>query len=179
MTDNDDDLQPELARLLKDVLPADGATREAHIAAALGAMAPSASTVVRIDSRRRALLAAAAAVLLVAGAGAGWSARGGRTSPAAEVRAVTATTGPSSDSGLSSSVTVPDKGASPSAGTLTTAPPCTDTLGPDATYLGEYANPGDNRTYLVFVRDRPERRFTFVDKVTCAEVLLSAATTVP
>jgi hypothetical protein len=72
----DNELNPEIEAALRDVPAADPSLRDQHIAAALGGLAPAATT------KRRNLFAAAAAVLVLAGAGFAVSQNSGDTPPA-------------------------------------------------------------------------------------------------
>lgn len=178
MTDHEDDLPQHLARLMRDVPPADAATREAHIAAALAVARPASERVVRLAPRRRVFLAVAAAGIAVLGAATGWAARGQQDSPFADPRAATATAtdGTGTETHQAVDSTVPGKGSTPTTGTFTTVPPCTEKMNPDAVYLGEYVGRAGDITYLLF---RQNETLVFVDKSTCAQVWLSAVTTVP
>jgi hypothetical protein len=67
---NNDDLDPTIAQALRAVPPADDATREAHIAAALEQASSSTFTYAATSSRRsrsRSVAVAAAAIVVVAG----------------------------------------------------------------------------------------------------------------
>lgn len=175
MTEHDDDLPQGLARLMRDVPPADEATRNAHIAAALS-QAPVSARQRHSDPGRRILLAAAAAVIAVLGAGAGWAARGQQGEPMADVSAMTRAADAEANVQPAVATTVPGKGTSGTGVSPTTAPPCTASVSPDATYLGEYADKRDGTAYLLF---REKESLVFVDRSTCAQVWLSAVTTVP
>jgi hypothetical protein len=73
---DENELSPELEAALRDIPAADPALRDQHIAAALGDLAPAATT------KRRNLFAAAAAVLVLAGAGFAVSRNSDDTPPA-------------------------------------------------------------------------------------------------
>jgi hypothetical protein len=73
---DENELTPELEAALRDIPAADPALRDQHIAAALGDLAPVATT------KRRNLFAAAAAVLVLAGAGFAVSRNSDDTPPA-------------------------------------------------------------------------------------------------
>ena len=144
------DLPDDVAALLRDVLPADDAVRESHIAAALDeiGVAP-ASIVVPLRSRTVLRFVAAAAVAAVLGVGIGWSVRGGDNQPVAEgsvdtVRNATAT-----------ETTV--KGSSASS--------CDFSVLKDATWLGEYET--DGRRYALLVSNLSVMWF---DLDTCSKV---------
>ena len=180
MTDDNEDLPREIARMLRDVPPADEATVDAHVSAALAAIAPGAtgSNVIRVDRWRRTLLAAAAAGIAVLGAGAGWAIRGPQQDPLPGVRATTKTT--AAGTGMSTeqavTTTAPAKASTGSGGTFTTAPPCIEKVAPEAVYLGPYGDDSRGASYLLF---REGQTLVFVDKATCQRVWLSAVTTTP
>lgn len=169
-----EDLPAGIARMLRDVPPADPAVRDAHIQAALAAIP---GRVVKVDFRRRALLGAAAAALVLLAGGAGWAARGSGTD------AVVATAGADVSSSANEAITSATDAASPAkgaayagqtAGSSSTVPPCIDKVGPGSVYLGEYTV--TNTTYLVFSQ---KLAIVFVDRTTCAQVLLSTVATTP
>ena len=170
MSDHDADLPEEIARMLRDVPPADPADVDAHIAAALGTAGNGAGpgTVLRADFRRRGLLAVAAAALVVLGAGTGWVARGGG-GDGEDFRATATTDG-------AAATTVPDKATTGTNGSFTTVPPCIGKVAPDAVYLGEHAGRATDPVLLVF---RENGLLVFVDKDTCERVWVSAVTTAP
>lgn len=165
MTDENPDLPPRLKELLGSVPPAGDTVREAHISAALGAMgtvAAEPSRVIRMDFRRRALAVAAAVVLVGAAWVAGRASRGTGTRPtAADVNSATVATNY-------------PKGFLPQSG----SPVCTHgTIQMiDSVYIGDYVNPSDEHTYLVFTFNG---RLEFVSKDTCTMVQLTTATTAP
>ena len=173
MSDHDADLPEEIARMLRDVPPADPADVDAHIAAALSAAGNGAGrgTVLRVDFRRRGLLAAAAAALLVLGAGTGWVARGGGDGQE-DFRATATTDGTAEPAATS----VPDKATTGTNGSFTTVPPCIAAMAPDAVYLGEHTGRPTDPVLLVF---RESGLLVFVDRATCERVWVSAVTTVP
>lgn len=165
MTDENPDLPPRLEELLGSVPPAADAVRESHISAALGAMGNTVadpSRVVRVDFRRKALAVAAAVVLVGAAWVAGRASRGTDTRPtAADVNSATVT--PAYPKGF-----LPQSGS----------PVCTHgTIQMiDSVYIGDYVNPSDDHTYLVFTFNG---RLEFVSKDTCTMVQLTTATTTP
>lgn len=184
MTDHDEDLPREIARMMRDVPPADPDTVESHISAALAGIAPGAtgSNVIGMDRWRRTLLATAAAGIAVMGAGAGWALRGPQQDPITDVRASVKTTvvdpGSSAEQDPSVTTTAPAKASTgaTAGSTFTTAPPCTEKVAPDAVYLGPYGVDAAKPAYLLF---REGQMLVFVDKATCQRVWLSAVTTAP
>lgn len=176
--DTTEDLPDDIVRMLRDVAPAGTQVRETHIAAALAEIAPAGRSVVRVDFRRRMLLSAAAAVMLVLAAGAGWAARGSGTDAVVAPASADMSSSANEAAVPATDAAAPAKGATyagPTAtGSFTTVPPCTDKVDPDAVYVGEYTD--KDTTYLVF---RQKQALVFVDKTTCAQVLLSAVTTAP
>lgn len=166
MTDDNPDLPPHLSELLRSVPPADVPVREAHLSAALGAMdAPGVapSRVIHVDFRRRVLAAAAAIVLLGLAWGAGRAGRGDGGQPTAADQ--------SEDGRTTEQLS---KGFVPQAG----SPACTHgTIQMiDSVYIGDYVNPSDEHTYLVFTFGGS---LEFVNKDTCTMVQLTTVTTTP
>lgn len=172
MNDENPDLSPGMAGRLRNVPPADGATREAHLAAALDEMqGPSVvrGSVVRMDVRRRVLATAAAVLLVGLAYAAGWSTRGREPAPTAAT-----VTGAHDSHDVTSTTSPVPKGVLPTAG-----PECADGTVPqmiDSVYVGEYANPSDGHTYLVYTFSGTVE---FIDKDTCQSAPLMTGTTAP
>lgn len=169
--DTNDDLPRGLADMLRSVPPADPVLRDSQIERALSELERTGAEVVRVDFRRRLLGAvAAAAVLVVAGAG-GWAVRGMQNDNVVAAVPAVDSTAPLE----SPDTTVPPKAAAKNGD-------CTITI-VDSTYIGEYVNPSDGRTYAVYVFGG---RLEFFDKVSCTQVELAgvsrsaiSTTTVP
>ena len=158
--DTTEDLPADLVRLLRDVPPADPATVDAHVAAALAGMP---ATVVRVDFRRRALVSVAAAALMVLGASIGWAARGrDRT----DVLASYSPDASGDTRGTDTVATLPAKGAT----TTTIAGRCRIQVF-DSQYVGEYMNPADGKKYAVYTSGG---MLEFVDRTTCESAQLSS-----
>lgn len=188
MDDNELDLPAAVAHALRSVPAADPAVRDSHITAALAAFDTSArrpAAVTSINSRRRLLLSTAAAALLVVGAGIGWVVHSPRATPvAADVSVSSVPSGFAGDTPTTSTVAKGGaEGSAPLTGTdaavnAASAPRCTtgELRVIDSVYLGQYVNPSDKRTFLVF---QFGGRLEFIDKDTCRMVDLSPTTTTP
>lgn len=172
MTDENPDLPQDLAARFGSVPPADETTMNAQISAALDAISVTdtgpGAHVIRLRARRRVLAAVAAAAVLL---GAGNILLGSRS--AEDVPAASANPAATDASTVAPNQTY-SKGFIPLPG----GPQCTNnTLQVvDSVYIGDYVNPADNRTYLVFTFGG---ELEFIDKDTCTQVQLSPVTAAP
>lgn len=172
MNEENPDLSPGMAARLREVPRADSATMESHLTAALdtmGSRAGGRTSVVSVDFRRKVLATAAAVLLVGLAYAAGWSTRGVEPVPTA----ATAVDSSDARNAAPSTSTIP-KGVLPTAG-----PECKDGSVPqmiDSVYVGEYQNPSDGHTYLVYTFSGTVE---FIDKDTCQSAPLMTGTTAP